>query len=102
MAVMAGEAHPGLVEVDLGENVNSDGVVPVTSQVLSSHYSVDCSDYDGYYLNEHGFAKPCAWMSGLDPTGELRRIKNCGFPDGEWETTDLGMMCKSTCGTCGL
>lgn len=75
------------------------------------HYNHDplpqdmCYDRNGYYLNNHGQIKQCSWLinSRHDSNDETRRIQNCGYPQSEYpEGTDLGRMCKNTCGTCGL
>ena len=65
----------------------------------------DCSDQEGYYLNNFGFVEQCAWLiNSRDPTDETRRMYNCGYPGNHEysEGTDLGRMCKKTCGTCSL
>merc|ERR1711966_236909 len=62
-----------------------------------------CYDGDGYYLNNHGEIKQCSWLinSRHDVTDETRRIQNCGYPQSAYpEATDLGKMCRDTCGTC--
>mmetsp|Transcript_14261 Transcript_14261/g.25962 ORF Transcript_14261/g.25962 Transcript_14261/m.25962 type:complete len:444 (+) Transcript_14261:169-1500(+) len=62
-----------------------------------------CYDGNGYYLNNHGQPQQCSWLinNSDDPTDETRRIQNCGYRNSEYpEGTDLGRMCKNTCGTC--
>jgi len=61
-----------------------------------------CFDEEGYYLNHHGHPKQCPWLTNSrDPTDETRRIRNCGYHHSDYpEGTELGRMCKSTCGTC--
>ena len=62
-----------------------------------------CSDQEGYYLNNFGFVEQCAWLiNSRDPTDETRRMYNCGYPGNHEYSkgTDLGRMCKKTCGTC--
>lgn len=71
-----------------------------------------CVDNAGYYLNHHGRAVQCSWLiDGHDPTNESRRIHNCGYGGGSDKdetndvlpvATDLGKMCRNTCGTCGM
>ena len=65
----------------------------------------ECSDQEGYYLNNFGFVEQCAWLiNSRDPTDETRRMYNCGYPGNHEYSkgTDLGRMCKKACGTCGL
>ncbi len=73
--------------------------------------TASCLDNAGYYLNHHGRAVQCSWLiDGRDPTNESRRINNCGYGDAGSDSdgsknqlpavTDLGKMCKKTCGTC--
>ena len=58
-----------------------------------------CSDKAGYYLNHLGQVEQCSWLiNTVDPLDETRRTYNCGFPN--IPSTDLGKMCKSTCGMC--
>jgi len=67
--------------------------------------STICSDNEGYYLNNFERVEQCLWLiNSEDPTDESRRMFNCGYPNSkEYSTsTDLGKMCKATCGTCGL
>ena len=67
--------------------------------------STICSDNKGYYLNNFDRVEQCSWLiNSEDPTDESRRMFNCGYPNSkEYSTsTDLGKMCKRTCGTCGL
>jgi len=67
--------------------------------------STICSDNEGYYLNNFERVEQCSWLiNSEDPTDESRRMFNCGYPGSkEYSTsTDLGKMCKATCGTCGL
>jgi len=67
--------------------------------------STICSDNEGYYLNNFERVEQCSWLiNSEDPTDESRRMFNCGYPNSkEYSTsTDLGKMCKATCGTCGL
>jgi hypothetical protein len=64
---------------------------------------MSCVDYQGYYLNHHGLPRQCSWLiSTSDPTDETRRMHNCGYADSNQYSagTDLGRMCKKTCGTC--
>ena len=62
-----------------------------------------CVDYEGYYLNHNGQPRQCSWLidSG-DPNDESRRIHNCWYADSNQYSvgTELGKMCKKTCGMC--
>lgn len=67
-----------------------------------------CIDNTGHYLNHHGRAVQCSWLiDSRDPTDETRRIDNCGYggissSNADLPTvTELGKMCRNTCGTCG-
>lgn len=67
--------------------------------------STICSDNEGYYLNNFERVEQCSWLiNSEDPTDESRRMFNCGYPNSKKysTSTDLGKMCKATCGTCGL
>ena len=62
-----------------------------------------CVDHEGYYLNHNGQPRQCSWLFNTsDPTDENRRIHNCGYADSNQYSagTDLGKMCKKTCGMC--
>ena len=65
-----------------------------------------CIDNNGYYLNHNGLPRQCSWLiNSHDPTDETRRIHNCGYNIGSSTnqysvSTELGKMCKETCGTC--
>jgi hypothetical protein len=83
--------------VDEKEEVDNDAI-PTSS----------CIDNTGHYLNHHGRAVQCSWLiDSRDPTDESRRIHNCGYGDisnsnSDLPTaTELGKMCRNTCGTCG-
>mmetsp|Transcript_21874 Transcript_21874/g.45536 ORF Transcript_21874/g.45536 Transcript_21874/m.45536 type:complete len:651 (+) Transcript_21874:218-2170(+) len=59
-----------------------------------------CYDGNGYYLNENNHPRKCEWLVDKnDPFDDSRLIKNCGYSNGH-RLTDLGRMCKHTCGTC--
>ena len=60
----------------------------------------NCFDTQGYFLNEQGHAVKCAWLTDAGVGAEeilLRKERNCGLYQA---STDLGNMCKSSCGTC--
>ena len=60
-----------------------------------------CFDGDGYYLNELDHPYKCEWLVDKnDPLDDSRKIKNCGITNGYPNPTDLGIMCKATCGNC--
>lgn len=66
-----------------------------------------CIDNNGNHLNHNGLARQCSWLvNSHDPTDETRRIHNCGYIDNNSGrnqysvSTELGKMCKKTCGTC--
>jgi hypothetical protein len=68
-----------------------------------STQDIMCDDYQGYYLNHNGQPRQCSWLINVsDPTDETRRIHNCGYDDSKQYSagTDLGKMCKKTCGMC--
>ncbi|KAK1733970.1 hypothetical protein QTG54_015228 [Skeletonema marinoi] len=58
----------------------------------------DCFDTDGYFLDSNSTVRQCDWLNtNLDPLDETRKIYNCGYLK---EPTDLGRMCKLSCGMC--
>ncbi|KAL7459625.1 hypothetical protein ACHAWC_011376 [Mediolabrus comicus] len=58
----------------------------------------DCFDTPGYFLDSNSTLRQCDWLSDHpDPLDETRKISNCGYLE---EATDLGRMCKASCGTC--
>src|SRR6056300_70288 len=58
----------------------------------------DCFDSPGYFLDSNSTLRQCDWLSDHpDPLDETRKISNCGYLE---EATDLGRMCKASCGTC--
>ena len=108
------------LRVDAGKNDEDSSPIAedaeqieVDEDVTDSITTSSCLDNTGYYLNHHGRAVQCSWLiDGRDPTNESRRIHNCGYGDGGGSNsagnenpllpaaTDLGKMCKNTCGTC--
>lgn len=54
----------------------------------------------GYFLNDAGHSKMCSWLTENAAEAESRRAKNCG--GGAANATDLGVMCKSSCGFGGV
>ncbi len=59
-----------------------------------------CYDGNGFYLNENDHPRKCEWLVDKgDPSDDSRLIKNCGYSN-DHRLTDLGRMCKHTCGTC--
>jgi len=74
--------------VSITPNVRSFDIVPQD----------ECYDQSGYFLNEQNQPVTCSWL--VDSTRDeaeisLRRMRNCGGSG-----TDLGKMCKNSCGTC--
>lgn len=58
----------------------------------------DCFDSDGFYLDSNSTLRQCDWLNtNPDPLDETRKINNCGYMN---EPTDLGRMCKLSCGMC--
>ncbi|KAL3802612.1 hypothetical protein HJC23_011936 [Cyclotella cryptica] len=74
--------------VSVSPNVRSFDLVPQD----------ECYDQSGYFLNEQNHPVKCSWLvdNTLDEAElSLRRQRNCGG-----SLTDLGKMCKTSCGTC--
>jgi hypothetical protein len=74
--------------VSITPNVRSYNIVPQD----------ECYDQSGYFLNDQNHPVKCSWL--VDDTLDeaeisFRRERNCGGSG-----TDLGKMCKSSCGTC--
>lgn len=74
--------------VSITPNVRSYNLVPQDQ----------CYDQSGYFLNDQNHPVKCSWL--VDETLDeavlsFRRERNCGGSG-----TDLGKMCKSSCGTC--
>jgi hypothetical protein len=106
------------VPVDMEEELSSESEMTLLSAPLSlqtntlstpsmqhdpSIQDMMCVDEQGYYLNHNGQPRQCSWLINTsDPTDETRRIHNCGYADSNQYSvgTDLGKMCKKTCGTC--
>lgn len=101
------------LRVDTGKNDNDTLSIEAVEGVEENAVEEDvitpsCLDNPGYYLNHRGRAVQCSWLiDGRDPTHESRRINNCGYggdANGKNEllpeASDLGKMCKNTCGTC--
>jgi hypothetical protein len=58
----------------------------------------DCSDSVGYFLDSNSTLRECNWLNEQEnPFDETRKIYNCGYLK---EPTELGRMCKSSCGVC--
>lgn len=80
--------------------------IDVASDVSASNYvrshdlvpQDQCYDRAGYFLNELGHPKQCSWLTENADEVDLRREMNCG----ENALTDLGAMCKSSCGFGGI
>jgi hypothetical protein len=73
------------------------------SDYVRSHDLVpqdECYDRSGYFLNDAGHPKMCSWLTENAAEAESRRERNCG--GGAANATDLGVMCKSSCGFGGV
>ena len=57
----------------------------------------ECYDRSGYFLNDVGHPVQCVWLNESSNDGEMRKSRNCGESQ---DATDLGVMCKSSCGLC--
>eukprot|EP00970_Alexandrium_tamarense_P009684 scaffold1942_cov197-Alexandrium_tamarense.AAC.16 len=76
--------------------------VPQLTRIHDPVPQDECYDGSGYYLNEHDHPRQCSWLNGSsDPADAItRRERNCGTSVEYPDATDLGKMCKNTCGTC--
>ena len=58
----------------------------------------DCYDAVGFFLDSNSTVRECDWLSSNpDPLDETRKISNCGYLN---QPSDLGRMCKLSCGMC--
>ena len=99
--VLSGESEMTLLSAPLPLQTNTWGTTSM--QHDPSTQDMMCVDYEGYYLNHNGQPRQCSWLiDSSDPTNETRRIHNCGYRESNQYSvgTDLGKMCKKTCGMC--
>ena len=87
------------------EDGNKTEMTLLSSPLILTTTPTTCIDNNGYYLNHNGLPRQCSWLiNSHDPTDETRRIHNCGYIDSGSNqysvSTELGKMCKKTCGTC--
>ncbi|KAL7496398.1 hypothetical protein ACHAWT_004652 [Skeletonema menzelii] len=98
-------AYSFVNQVQSGENPQDiiESIInkPQDIKLMYAHVPLprdDCFDSDGFFLDSNSTVRQCDWLNtNPDPLDETRKIYNCGYMD---EPTDLGRMCKLSCGMC--
>ena len=88
------------IPVTVNKQKRSDDSSIIASEYVRSHDVVpqdECFDISGYFLNDIGHPVECAWLNENDEEADMRKDRNCG---GLYSATDLGVMCRHSCGTC--
>ena len=88
------------IPVTVNKQKRSDDTGLNASEYVRIHDVVpqdECFDRTGYFLNDIGHPVECSWLNENEKEVEMRKDRNCG---GLNNATDLGVMCKHSCGTC--
>ena len=94
------------VQIDMEESqehkdVKSSPILPQDTvyTMPQDTYFESCSDIQGYFLNRNGVMRQCSWLIYKDdPDDDSRRQVNCGGVVRFRDPSDLGRMCRKTCG----
>ena len=88
------------IPITVNKQDRNNDIDTSASSYVRSHDLVpqdECYDRSGYFLNDNGHPVECSWLTENASEVEIRREKNCGENQ---DATDLGEMCKHSCGKC--